>query len=266
MPSTPGPPIEANSLSVMPSPEIMMVFMPWSRIWRTIRPASVCRPPHIRVVGAGGLDLGDDRRIVLLADVDAFVEDFLLAAGVHEAARGVGEPLAVGGLVVDDGDLLVLEIAERQIGPQLALLVVAAAGAEGVPQLAVGDLGIGRRGGDEQDVVVGIDFGGGDGDAGVEVADDELDAVADELVGDRDALLGIGDVVARLDLDLLAENAAGGVDVGGGLIDPLGQLRAERGVGAGDRAGDADLDVGLSAAAEQAARRQRQALRRIVSF
>ena len=36
----------------------------------------------------------------------------------------------------------------------------------------------------------------------------QLDAVADELVGDRNALLGIGDVVALLDLDLLAENAA----------------------------------------------------------
>ena len=47
VPSTPGPPIEANSVSVMPSPEIMIVFMPWSRIWRTIKPPSVCRPPHI---------------------------------------------------------------------------------------------------------------------------------------------------------------------------------------------------------------------------
>ena len=62
------------------------------------------------------------------------------------------------------------------------------------------------------------------------MADDEFDAVADELVGDRDALLGIGDVVALLDLDLLAENAAGLVEVLGGLRDAVGQLRAERGV------------------------------------
>jgi hypothetical protein len=47
VPSTPGPPIAANSLSVMPSPEIMMVFMPWSRICLTRRPPSMCRPPHI---------------------------------------------------------------------------------------------------------------------------------------------------------------------------------------------------------------------------
>ena len=75
------------------------------------------------------------------------------------------------------------------------------------------------------------------------MADHELDAVADELVGDRHALLGIGDVVARLDHDLLAENAARLVDVVGGLLDALRQLRAERGVGAGDRTGDADGDV-----------------------
>ena len=83
---------------------------------------------------------------------------------------------------------------------------------------------------DEQDAVVGVDFGGGDGHAGVEVADDEFDAVADEFVGDRDALLGIGNVVALLDVDLLAEDAAGLVEVVRRLADAVGQLRAERSV------------------------------------
>jgi hypothetical protein len=73
------------------------------------------------------------------------------------------------------------------------------------------------------------------------VADDEVDAVADELVGDRDALLGIGNVVALLELDFLAENAASLVEVLNRLSDAVGQLRAERGVRAGDRAGDANL-------------------------
>ena len=56
------------------------------------------------------------------------------------------------------------------------------------------------------------------------MADHELDAVADELVGDRDALLGIGNVVALLDLDLLAENAAGLVEVLGGLADAVASI------------------------------------------
>ena len=72
------------------------------------------------------------------------------------------------------------------------------------------------------------------------MADDELDAVADELVGDRHALLRIGDVVADFDFDLLPEDAAGLVDVFGRLLDALGQLSAERRVGAGDRSGDAE--------------------------
>ena len=94
---------------------------------------------------------------------------------------------------------LSFSLAERQIGPELALLVVAAAGAERVPQLAVGDFRVGRRRRDEQHAVVGVDFRGRDRHAGIEMADHEFDAVADELVGDRDALLGIGDVVAGLD-------------------------------------------------------------------
>ena len=77
------------------------------------------------------------------------------------------------------------------------------------------------------------------------MADHELDPVADEFIGDRNALLGIGHVIALLDLDLLPQNAAGLVDVLGRLLDPLGQLRPEGGVGPGDRACDAKLDLSL---------------------
>jgi hypothetical protein len=83
------------------------------------------------------------------------------------------------------------------------------------------------------------------------VADHELDAVSDELVRNRDALLRIGDVVADDDLDLLAIDAAGGVDVGRGLLGALLELRAKGCVRAGDRAGDADQDVCPGAAAER---------------
>ena len=87
------------------------------------------------------------------------------------------------------------------------------------------------------------------------MADDELDAVADEFVGDRHALLGVGHVVAQLDFDLLPEDAAGLVDVLGRLLDALGQLRAEGRVGPGDRSRDADLDLRVRRAGEQ--KRQR---------
>ena len=92
------------------------------------------------------------------------------------------------------------------------------------------------------------------------MADDELDAVADELVGDRYALLRVGDVVAGLDLDLLAKDAAGLVDVLGRLIDPLRELRAEGGVGPGDRPGDANLDLRLRRSGEQERQHDRDGL------
>ena len=159
---------------------------------------------------------------------------------------------------MDDGDLLVLEFAKGEVGPQLALLVVTAAGAEHVPQAALGDLRIGGRRRDHENAVIRIDFRGRNRDAGVEVTDHEFDAVADELVGDRNALLGIGDVVALFDFDFLAEDAARLVDVLSRLRDAVGQLRAERSVRAGDRAGDAELDLGARGARESQARGKQQ--------
>ena len=57
-------------------------------------------------------------------------------------------------------------------------------------------------------------------------------------------------------LDLLAVDAAGGVDVGGGLFGALLELCAEGGVRTGDRAGDADRDIRPGAAAERDKRGQ----------
>ena len=62
--------------------------------------------------------------------------------------------------------------------------------------------------------------------------------------------------------DLLAEDAAGGVDVGDRLFDAVLDLRAEGGVRAGDRAGDADLDLGLRRAGQGDGKAEREAERR----
>ena len=91
------------------------------------------------------------------------------------------------------------------------------------------------------------------------MADHELDAVAGEIVGDRDALLGIGDVVAVVDRDLLAENAAGLVDVGGGLIDAVLHLRAGGGVGPVIGPATPNLTCAAAEPASASAKRQRQA-------
>ena len=92
------------------------------------------------------------------------------------------------------------------------------------------------------------------------MADDEVDAFAEEVVGDGDALARIGRVVADEQLDLLAVDAAGRVDVGDRLLDAVLELRAERRVRAGHRPGDAHLQLLRSAVAagEQGGERERQ--------
>jgi len=77
------------------------------------------------------------------------------------------------------------------------------------------------------------------------VSDDEFDAIADELVGDRHALLRIRHIVGGLDLELLAENAARFVDILDRLLHTLSELRAESSVRAGDRSRDPDFDLRL---------------------
>ena len=82
------------------------------------------------------------------------------------------------------------------------------------------------------------------------MADHELDAVADELVGNRHAFLRVGAVVADAELDLLAEDAAFRVDVGDRLLDAVLELGAEGGAAAGDRAGNPELDLSRSGVCE----------------
>src|SRR5262249_38708154 len=94
-------------------------------------------------------------------------------------------------------------------------------------------------------------------------ADHELDPGGDKIVGHRNALLGIADVVAEGGGQLLAEDPAGVVDVGNGLFGALLQLRAERGVRSGERPADAELDgtVLLATAGEREAKADGQAKR-----
>ena len=99
---------------------------------------------------------------VLVALVVGLVH-LLLDAGLVERLLGlVGEAFAVGGLVVEDGDVLALVVLGDVVAGDQALLVVAAADAGHVPELALGELRIGRGRRDLQHVAVGIGFRGRD--------------------------------------------------------------------------------------------------------
>src|SRR5205807_10450744 len=183
------------------------------------------------------------------------VEHLLDAFGIHCLLGLVGKALAVGGLVVHERDLLALEIGGDVVAGDCALLVVAAAGAKNVPHVALGDARIGGGRGDLQDAVLLVDFGGRHGYAGVEMPDHELHAGGGKIVGDRDALLGVGDVVAVGDRNLLAEDAAGLVHVGDRLLGAILELGAEGSLRAGKRSADAESD-GIAAAAAAAGERK----------
>jgi len=84
----------------------------------------------------------------------------------------------------------------------------------------------------------------------VEVAgrDDDLGALGDELLGVGRGRRLVGLRVDPLHLQLLAEDAAGGVDLVDAKLEELARLQVVRAKDAGLRGGDADQDgVGLSA-------------------
>src|SRR5262249_7896172 len=105
------------------------------------------------------LDLGHQRGKILFAGVDAFIENFLYPTFIDRFLGFVGEAFAVGRLVVNDRDFLALEMFRDVFAGNLSLLIVAAANAEDVPQLAFGHGRIGRGRRNLQDTILLIGLG-----------------------------------------------------------------------------------------------------------
>jgi hypothetical protein len=76
----------------------------------------------------------------------------------------------------------------------------------------------------------------------------ELNAVIGQLVGDRDSLARIAGVITDLEVKLLAENAARGVEVGDGLFGTTTELVPLSRVGAGHRPHDRRYASGFARA------------------
>src|SRR6266849_7153659 len=95
---------------------------------------------------------------ILVALVVGFEHLFGKAGLVERLLGFVGEAFAVGGLVVEDGDVLAFVILRNVFGGDQALLIVAAADARHVPELALGEQRVGRGRRDLQYVAIGIGF------------------------------------------------------------------------------------------------------------
>ena len=83
------------------------------------------------------------------------------------------------------------------------------------------------------------------------MADDQRNAVGDELAGGDHRLLGIADVVGHDDLYLLAEHAARRIDVSHRHLRATLYLRACPGELSGERASDPDQHLRVRGQAER---------------
>src|SRR6266536_2551186 len=205
--------------------------------------------PGLRVVAAdvdhidrSCLELRHQRIEVLVALGIGLVE-LLLHAGLVERLLGlVGQAFAVGRLVLKTRAVLALVVLGHEVAGDRALLVVAAADPERVPQAAVREGWIGRGRGDLQHVALGIGLGGRDRGRRAIMAGHEGHPHAAEFFADGSGLLGIAGVIADLDGELLAHHAARRIDVGQGHLGAVLELLPERSILARHRAGHADLD------------------------
>ncbi|SUV84686.1 Uncharacterised protein [Bordetella pertussis] len=156
---------------------------------------------------------------------------------------GGGDALAVRLLVVDHGHRLGLDLLQDELGRRRALLVVAADGTEDeLVVLAVGDRRRGGRRRHHDHAFIVVDLGGGDGRARAYVAHHEADLVVDHAVGGHRALLRFAAVIDDHGLQLLAVDAAGGVDTLDRRIHALAHHVPILGDLAGGGADHGDLD------------------------
>src|SRR5262249_61526625 len=181
------------------------------------------------------LHAGDDRREVLVALVVGLEHLFGNASLVEGLLGFVSKAFAVRGLVVQDRDVLALVVLGDVLAGDSTLLVVAAANAGDIPELALGEQRVGGSRRNLQHVTFGIGFRRRDRRRGAIVSGHERNFRAGEFFGDGTRLFGIAGVIAHLQGKLLAENAAGGIDVVHRLFGAVLHLPAECGFATGHR-------------------------------
>ena len=173
------------------------------------------------------LERGHRLGVVRLAGRDLVEPRLLDAMPVEPAPGRLGQALPVDGAVVQDRDLGVGPLLREVVAGEPGLLGIPIDHPEHVPQALLGQLRIGGAGGDHDDAGLLVQLGRRDRGPRAEVARDEHDAGRDQLARRRDALLGVAVVVGNDQLDRLAEQAAGRVELGDRHRDPALVLLAE---------------------------------------
>ncbi len=198
VPSAAGPVIEANSLSLMASPrhqhrlEALVAHLAHDEAGFLVIAA------HVNQIDIVALQARDDSIKILVALVVA-LEHLLGDAGLVQRLPGlVGEAFSIGRLVVQDRDILALVVLGNVLAGDKTLLVVAAADAQHIGELAFGEQRIGRARRDLQHIAVGIGLRCRDRRRRTIVTGDERNARAGEFLGNRARLLGIAGVIADL--------------------------------------------------------------------
>ena len=194
----------------------------------------------VHKIHIGVLQLGNQRGKIALPLVHAFNDDWLNTARLQIRGDRIDQSLAIRLLVVQEGDVLRLDDIGDVGGAHRRALQVGADGAQDGAVTLLRQLRRSGRGGNHHDAVLVVNLGGGHGGRRTEVADDELHAVINNLVGDRHRLLRLAGIVVGLDDELLAVKTAIGVQkinrgLGANLLN-----RAVLRDRAGFRAGEGD--------------------------
>lgn len=191
--------------------------------------------------GLGGLKLGEDGGVVALARGQRVVEDHRNARGLEALLRFLGQPLGIGGVVVQDGDLLEA-LGRDDLARHAALFVVARAGAEeeGQPLFRQAHAGGARSDLDDLGLVDDVLRGFGHGRA--IGADHGHDPGGGQLLGGKGGRARIARVVLDHQLNVPAIDAARLVHFRNQQADDLLHVLPFAGPFARQRAHETDAD------------------------
>ncbi|MNT27684.1 hypothetical protein D3C72_1633230 [compost metagenome] len=195
-------------------------------------------------IGLFGLDRCQDCHKVGGLVVGEFGSNDLDTLGFRVLLEHVGQALAVGGTVVDHGDVLELERIGCVACQRSAQRVVVGDDTEHAWVGGAGQLRVGGRTGDERHAAVVEDLGRRNGHARVQDASHSSHLLVTQLLCCSSALLGIGGIVFghHFKLDLLAANRhALGIEVLHGETHAGDIVLAVVGLWAGQRTHRTDL-------------------------